>query len=163
MMAIVRWNPARDLMQMREEMDRLFSQFLRRGDGEEATWGQGMWAPAVDIYETEDAFMLKAELPGFSKDDVQIEVQENRLIIRGERKREEEVKEENYHRLERAYGRFERAFWLPTTVDTEKIQASFKDGVLELRLPKSEAAKPKQIAITPAEERSVPETAGAPA
>ena len=96
-MAIVRWNPARDLMQMREEMDRLFSQFLRRGEGEEATWGQGMWAPPVDIYETENAFMLKAEFPGFSKDDVQIEVQENCLIIRGERKREEEVKEEKYH------------------------------------------------------------------
>ena len=87
-MAIVRWNPARDLMQMREEMDRLFSQFVRRGDGEEASWAQGLWAPPVDIYETDDAFMLKAELPGFSKEDVSIEVHENRLIIRGERKRE---------------------------------------------------------------------------
>lgn len=151
-MAIVRWNPARDLMQMREEMDRLFSQFVRRGDGEEATWAQGQWAPPVDIYETDDAFMLKAELPGFSKEDVSIEVQENRLIIRGERKRETEAKEEQYHRLERTYGRFERAFWLPTTVDTEQIQATFKDGVLELRLPKSSAAKPKQIPITAAEE-----------
>jgi HSP20 family protein len=140
-MAIVRWNPTRDLMQMREEMDRLFTQFFRRGDGEEATWTQGLWAPPVDIYETDDAFVLKAELPGFRKEDVTIEMQENRLIIRGERKREEEVKEDQYHRLERAYGRFERAFWLPTTVDAEKIQATFKDGVLELRLPKSEAAK----------------------
>jgi HSP20 family protein len=149
-MAIVRWNPARDLMQMREEMDRLFNQFLRRGDGEEATWAQGLWAPPVDIYETDDAFMLKAELPGFSKEDVNIEIHENRLIIRGERKRETEAKEEQYHRLERAYGRFERAFWLPTTVDAEQIQATFKDGVLELRLPKSAAAKPKQIPITEA-------------
>jgi HSP20 family protein len=151
-MAIVRWNPARDLMPMREEMDRLFSQFMRRSDGEEGTWAQGLWAPPVDIYETDDAFMLKAELPGFSKEDVNIEVHENRLIIRGERKRESEAKEEQYHRLERAYGRFERAFWLPTTVDTEKIQATFKDGVLELRLPKSAAAKPKQIPISAAEE-----------
>ena len=146
-MAIVRWNPTRDLMQMREEMDRVFNQFLRRGDGEEATWGQGVWAPPVDIYETDDAFLLKADLPGFTKDDVTIEMQQNRLIIRGERKRETEAKEDQYHRLERAYGRFERAFWLPTTVDAEKIQATFKDGVLELRLPKSEAAKPKRIAI----------------
>ena len=146
-MAIVRWNPTRDLMQMREEMDRVFNQFLRRGDGEEATWGQGVWAPPVDIYETDDAFLLKADLPGFTKDDVTIEMQQNRLIIRGERKRETETKEDQYHRLERAYGRFERAFWLPTTVDAEKIQATFKDGVLELRLPKSEAAKPKRIAI----------------
>jgi HSP20 family protein len=136
-------------MQMREEMDRLFSQFVRRGEGEEATWAQGLWAPPVDIYETDEAFMLKAELPGFSKEDVSIEVQENRLIIRGERKRETEAKEEQYHRLERAYGRFERAFWLPTTVDTEQIQATFKDGVLELRLPKSSAAKPKQIPLGP--------------
>jgi HSP20 family protein len=138
-------------MQMREEMEHLFNEFLRRGDGAEATWGQGMWAPPVDIYETDDAFMLKAELPGFTRDDVSIEVQENRLIIRGERKHETEAKEEQYHRRERAYGRFERAFWLPATVDTEQIRASFKDGVLELRLPKSEKAKPKQIPITQAE------------
>jgi len=153
-MAIVRWNPTRDLTQMREEMDRLFGQFLRRGEGEEATWGQGLWAPPVDIYETDDAFMLKAELPGFTKDDVNIEVHENRLIIRGERKRETEAKEDQYHRVERAYGRFERAFWLPTTVDAEHIQASFKNGILEMRLPKSEKAKPKQIPITETEEAS---------
>jgi HSP20 family protein len=158
-MAIVRWNPTRDLMQMREEMDRLFTQFFRRGDGEEATWTQGVWAPPVDIYETDDAFVLKAELPGFRKEDVTIEMQDNRLIIRGERKREDEVKEDRYHRIERAYGRFERAFWLPTTVDAEKIQATFKDGVLELRLPKSEAAKPKRIAI--AEPEGARETAAA--
>jgi len=151
-MAIVRWNPTRDLTQMREEMDRLFGQFLRRGEGEEATWGQGLWAPPVDIYETDDAFMLKAELPGFTKEDVNIEIHENRLIIRGERKRETEAKEDQYHRLERAYGRFERAFWLPTTVDAEHIQASFKNGILEMRLPKSEKAKPKQIPITETEE-----------
>ena len=151
-MAIVRWNPTRDLTQMREEMDRLFGQFLRRGEGEEATWGQGLWAPPVDIYETDDAFMLKAELPGFTKEDVNIEVHENRLIIRGERKRETEAKEDQYHRLERAYGRFERAFWLPTTVDAEHIQASFKNGILEMRLPKSEKAKPKQIPIAEAED-----------
>jgi len=151
-MAIVRWNPQRDLMQMREEMDRMFNQFLRRGEGEEATLAQGLWAPPVDIYETDDAFMLKAELPGFTKEDVSIEIHENRLIIRGERKRETEAKEDQYHRLERAYGRFERAFWLPTTVDAEHIQATFNNGVLELRLPKSPAAKPKQIPITEAEE-----------
>ena len=151
-MAIVRWNPQRDLMQMREEMDRLFNQFLRRGEGEEATLAQGLWAPPVDIYETDNAFMLKAELPGFTKEDVSIEIHENQLIIRGERKRETEAKEDQYHRLERAYGRFERAFWLPTTVDAEHIQATFNNGVLELRLPKSPAAKPKQIPITEAEE-----------
>jgi HSP20 family protein len=151
-MALVRWSPERNLMQMREEMDRMFNQFFGRGgDGEEATWGQGIWAPPVDIYETDGAFVLKAELPGFTKEDVDIKIQGNQLILRGERKRETEAKEEQYHRIERAYGRFERAFWLPTTVDSEKIQATFKNGVLELRLPKSEAAKPKRIAITEAE------------
>jgi HSP20 family protein len=153
-MALARWNPGRDLMQMREEMDRLFNQFTRRGDGEEATWAGGIWAPPVDIYETDDAFMLKAEMPGFRKEDLQIELHDNRLTLRGERKQETDVKEEQYHRRERAYGRFERAFWLPVPVDADKIQATFKDGVLELRLPKSEAAKPKRIAISEAERAS---------
>ena len=147
-MALVQWNPARDLMRMREEMDRLFNQFLRPGDAEEGTWGRGMWPPPVDIHETDEAFVLKAELPGFTKEDVDIELHDNRLTLRGERKQETEVKEEQYRRRERTYGRFERTFWLPTTVDSEKIQATFKEGVLELRLPKSEAAKPKRIAIT---------------
>jgi HSP20 family protein len=162
-MAIVRWNPARDLMQMREEMDRLFNQFLGRSDAEEGALARGMWAPPVDIHETDDAFVLRAELPGFSKDDISIELHDNRLTLRGERKHTQEVKEEQYHRRERAYGRFERAFWLPTTVDAEKVQAGFKDGVLELRIPKSEAAKPKRIAITEAEGAPATETAGAAA
>jgi HSP20 family protein len=138
-------------MQMREKMDRLFSQFLRRGDGEEVSWGQGHWAPPVVSYETDSAFMPKAELPGFSKEDVNIEIHENRLIIHGEHKRETEARGDRYHRLERAYGRFERAFGLPTMVDAEHIQASFKNGVLELSLLKSATAKPKQIPITEAE------------
>ena len=154
-MALARLNPARDLMRMREEMDRLFSEFFRPGDGEEGTWMRGSWAPPVDIYETNEDFVLKAELPGFSKEDVQIELNGNRLTLRGERKHDTEAKEEQYHRIERAYGRFERVFWLPTTVDAEKIKANFANGVLELRLPKSEAAKPKRIAIT--------QTEGAPA
>jgi HSP20 family protein len=150
-MALARWNPARDIMQMREEMEHLFNQLTGRGDGEEASWGRGMWAPPVDIYETDDAFMLKAELPGFSKDDVQIELHDNRLTLRGERKQETEVKEEQYHRRERAYGSFQRSFQLPTAIDPERVMASFKDGILELRLPKSEKAKPKRIAISGAE------------
>ena len=150
-MALARWNPGRDLMRMREEMERMFREFFRPGDGEEATWMRGNWAPPVDIYETDEAFVLKAELPGFSKEDVQIELHGNRLTLRGERKHDTEAKEEQYHRLERAYGRFERVFWLPATVDAEKIKASFTNGVLELRLPKSEAAKPKRIAITETE------------
>jgi HSP20 family protein len=150
-MAIIRWNPAQDLMRMREEMDSLFQQFLRPGTSEEGSWGQGLWAPPVDIVETDDALVMKVELPGFSKDDIQIELHDNRLTLRGERKYEKEVKEEQYRRRERAYGRFERSFLLPTVIDQDKVTAEFKDGVLELRLPKSQEAKAKRIAVTEAE------------
>src|ERR671922_611307 len=146
-MAITRWTPMRNLMSFQDEMNRMFDQFARGGNGEEAGWGVRTWAPPVDIYETDDALILKAELPGVSKDDVSVEIHQNTLILRGQRKHEAEVKEDRYHRVERAYGTFQRSFVLPTLVDQEKVQASYTDGVLELRLPKSEAAKPKRIAI----------------
>jgi HSP20 family protein len=126
----------------------MFQEFFRGGTGEEAGWGLRTWTPAVDIYDTDDALVLKAELPGVSKDDVSIEIYNNTLILRGERKHEAEVKEGDYYRAERAYGTFQRSFVLPTMVDQDKVQATYTDGVLELRLPKSEAAKPKRIAIS---------------
>jgi HSP20 family protein len=137
----------RNLASFQDEMNRMFDQFFRGGNGEEAGWGVRPWAPPVDIYETDDALVLKAELPGMSKDDVSVEVHQNTLRLRGERKHEAEVKEDRYHRVERAYGTFQRSFVLPTVVDQEHVQATYKDGILELRLPKSEAAKPKRIAI----------------
>jgi HSP20 family protein len=146
-MAIARWTPMGNLQSFQDEMNRLFNQFFRGGTGEEAGWGLRTWTPPVDIYETDDALILKAELPGVSKDDVNVDIHNNTLILRGERKHEAEVKEENYHRVERAYGTFQRSFVLPTLVDQEHVQATYKDGVLELRLPKSEAAKPRRIAI----------------
>jgi HSP20 family protein len=149
--ALMRSSPARDLLSIRDEMNRLFNDFLGRAEGQEGAWLTGVWAPPVDIRETDDAVILKAELPGFSKDDVHIELHNNRLTLRGERKHEAEVKEEQYHRRERAYGSFQRAFLLPATIDQEQVTASFKNGILELRLPKSETAKPKRIAITGAE------------
>jgi HSP20 family protein len=147
-MALARWTPRGNLQSFQDEMNRMFNQFFQGGTGEEAGWGVRTWAPPVDIYETDDAVILKAELPGVSKDDVSIEIHQNTLILRGERKHEEEVKEDRYHRVERAYGTFQRSFVLPTVVDQEHVQATYHDGVLELRLPKSEAAKPKRIAIT---------------
>ena len=153
-MALARWNPAQDLMRMREEMNRVFGQFFRESEGEEGTWLTGAWTPPVDIHETAEALILKAELPGFSTDDVHVELHNNRLTLRGERKHEAEVKEEQYHRRERAYGSFQRSFQLPTTIDQDKVSASFQNGILELRLPKSEAAKPKRIAIGGAEART---------
>ncbi len=146
-MAVARWTPMGNLQSFQDEMNRLFHQFFRGGTGEEAGWGTYTWAPPVDIYETDEALVFQAELPGVSKDAVSIEIHQNTLSLRGERKHEAEVPEHRYHRTERAYGAFQRAFVLPTLVDQEKVQATYHDGMLELRLPKSEAAKPRRIAI----------------
>jgi HSP20 family protein len=147
-MALARWTPYRDLMAVRDEMNRVLNEAFGRGSTDESAWFSGAWSPPVDIYETDDALVMKAELPGFSRDDIHIEMKENTLVIRGERKREDEVKEGSYHRTERVYGAFQRSFLLPTTVDQEKVRASYKDGVLELRLPKVQAAQPKRISVT---------------
>jgi HSP20 family protein len=146
-MALAPWNPFRDFMSLRDEMNRLVNEFTGQGGGEGEMWRAGSWSPPVDIYETDDALIVKAELPGFSKEDVNIEIRDNALLLSGSRKREAEVKEENYHRMERSYGGFQRSFLLPTTIDQEKVTASYKDGVLELRLPKVESAKARRIAI----------------
>ena len=147
-MAIARWNPYRDMMTVRDEMNRVFNEFFGRGSQEEGTWYAGVWSPPVDIYETDEALIMKAELPGFSKDDISIEIKENTLVMKGERKRQDEVKEGNYHRTERVYGAFQRSFLLPTTVEHDKVKASYKDGILELHLPKAPAAQPKRIAVS---------------
>jgi len=105
------------------------------------------WAPRVDIRETDDALLVQAELPGIDKKDVQLEVKDGVLTLSGERRYEKDVKEENVHRVERVYGRFSRSFSLPSNVDANKVDADMKDGVLEVRLPKRESAKPKAISI----------------
>jgi HSP20 family protein len=146
-MAVARWTPMAHLLPLQQEMNRVFDQFFRGGNGGEVSWGQYTWAPPVDIYETDDALVLTADLPGVPKDAVNIEIHQNTLMLRGERKPAAEVPADRYHRAERAYGPFQRSFVLPTLVDQEHVQASYHDGVLELRLPKSEAAKPRRIAI----------------
>jgi HSP20 family protein len=148
MMTLVRWHRARDVHAMQNEMSRLLDGFLRGGMPDMGARRRDSWTPAVDIYEGDEAFTLKAELPGFSKDDVQVEIKDNRLTLKGERKRETDVKEAQYHRVERVYGAFQRSIKLPAVVDAEKAEAIFKDGVLKLTLPKAEKAKPKQISIT---------------
>jgi HSP20 family protein len=147
-MALVRWSPFHDLLSVRDEMNRLFNDAFGRASGEEGVWASGAWVPPVDIYETDDAIVMKAELPGFSKDEVSIELKDHTLLMKGERKRDSEVKDEHFHRMERSYGSFQRSFLLPEMVDQEKVSATYKDGVLELRLPKAETAKPKRIAIS---------------
>jgi HSP20 family protein len=146
-MALARWTPTGNLASFQHEMNRMFNDFFRGGNGEEAGSGLGAWTPPVDTYETDDALVIQVDLPGVSKDDVSVDVHQNTLILRGQRKPDAGVPQDRYHRVERTYGTFQRSFVLPTTVDQEKVQATFKDGVLELHLPKSAAAKPRRIAI----------------
>jgi HSP20 family protein len=150
-MGIVRL-PFRDLGSIQERMNRLFDESFRGlapRPGAEEDWALGgSWAPVVDIYEQEGNIVLKAEVPGVDPKDVDILVENNVLTLRGERKFDTEVKRDNYHRVERAYGAFSRSFTLPSVVDTEKIKADYKDGVLRVTLPQKEEAKPKQISIS---------------
>ena len=145
-MAISRWDPFRDLNVLQDRMNRLFNDAGRgwRTDEPAATT---TWSPAVDIFETENEIVVKAELPGVDRKDISLNLENNVLTLKGERKFEKETKEENYHRIERAYGGFSRAFSIPATVDEEKIRADYQDGILRIALPKKEQVRPKQIRI----------------
>jgi HSP20 family protein len=145
-MAIVRWEPFRDLMTTQREFDRLFKEAFNPFFGENDL-STRTWAPPVDIFEDENDIVLKAELPGVDPKDVEVKVEDNTLYLKGERKFEKEVKEENYHRVERSYGSFARSFSLPNSINAEKVKAEYKDGLLTLTLPKREEAKPKTIKI----------------
>jgi HSP20 family protein len=145
-MAIVRWEPFRDLVTAQRDFDRLFRGAFSSQLGE-TELSTRSWAPPVDIYETEEAIVLKAELPGVDPKDVEVRVEDNTLYLKGERKFEKEVKEQNYHRVERSYGSFARSFSLPNSINTDQVKAEFKDGMLTLTMPKREEAKPKSIKI----------------
>ncbi len=139
-MAVVRWDPTRELASMEiDRLNRMFSNFFEPMNR--------TWSPAVDIVETDEEVVLKAELPDMKREDIGITFENNTLTIRGERKLDETIKRENYHRLERFYGQFSRSFTLPATIDAARISASYKDGVLTVRLPQREEAKPKQIEV----------------
>ena len=145
-MAVVKWDPFRDLISIQDRMNRLFEQTLSRSRGEEEAAGAA-WTPAVDIYETLDTIVIKAELPGVVREDIEIQIDDNTLTLKGERRFSKDVQEESYLRIERTYGSFHRCFTLPATIHQEKIRAVCRDGVLELTLPKAEGSKPKRIAI----------------
>jgi len=145
-MAVVKWDPFRDLVSIQDRMNRLFEQTLSRSRGEEGVTAT-TWTPAVDIYETADTIVMKAELPGVAREDIQIQIDGSTLTLKGERRFAKDVQEESYLRIERAYGSFHRSFTLPATVQPEKVRALFKDGVLELTLPKAEDSKPKRISV----------------
>jgi HSP20 family protein len=147
-MTLVRWRPMRDMAGIHEEVNNIFDRFFGRNiwdDGE--TIDNQNWYPRVDISENDDEFLVKTELPGMKKDDVQITYANGTLKIEGERKQEKIDKNVNYHRVESTYGKFCRVFQIPTQVQSDKIVADFKDGVLNIRLPKAEEVKPKTIDV----------------
>jgi HSP20 family protein len=144
MRILSRWEPARGVTTLQDQINRLFNDSFPRTD-EEASLSA--WAPAVDIYETEHELVVKADLPEVEPKDLDIRVENNILTIRGERKFEKKVNEDNYLRVERAYGSFARSFTLTNTVNAEAIKADYQNGVLTLSIPKREEAKPKQIKV----------------
>ena len=147
MMNLVKWSPWREMPTLQNRFNRLFDDpFFRVGQMDDDA-GMGLWNPAVDLYEKDDHFMIKAELPGVDKKDIKIDLQDRILTLSGERTYDNEVKEENYYRRERSYGKFQRAFTLPADVDSDKIKAEFKDGVLQIEVPKPEEKKAKQVTV----------------
>jgi len=149
-MALIRWEPARELATFQNEMNRLFNTFFEPGQGGNGgSAGAGRrWIPAMDLVETEDDFVLRADLPGLTEKDVNIELEDNVLTISGERKAEHEERKEGYYRIERASGSFSRTLTLPEGVDPQKVQANFDRGVLEVRIPKPEQRKPRKVTIS---------------
>jgi HSP20 family protein len=144
MTTITRWGRVPTFNTLQEQMNKLFeSSFQNQGDNSAITG----WAPSVDIYETENELVLKADLPGINEKDIDIRVENNMLTLRGERQFEKTVKEDNYLRVERNYGSFSRTFGLPNTVNTEGVSAEYKNGVLTVQLPKRAESKPKQIKV----------------
>jgi HSP20 family protein len=146
MNAITRWDQPRGLTFLQDQVNRLFEDNFTRdrsGHADLATW-----APPVDIYETENELVLKADLPGLQEKDIDVRVENNMLTIRGERKFEKDVTEDNYLRVERAYGSFTRSFSLPNTVSSESVRAEYRNGILTLHMAKREESKPKQIKIS---------------
>lgn len=146
-MSIIRWEPFRDLVSTHDHFSQLFNETFARAFGDQQEVSPRAWVPPVDIGETEDSLVLKAELPGIKPDDVEIRVEDNTLYLKGERRFEKEVKEENLHRVERSYGTFSRSFALPSSIDSDKVKAEYQNGILTLSMPKREEAKPKTIKI----------------
>jgi HSP20 family protein len=155
-MALIRWEPARELQSIQQEMNRLFGTVF---DGPEGSPGNGVavrrWIPAMDLVEDDGHYLLRADLPGLSEDDIKIELEGDVLTISGERASEHEERKEGYRRLERASGRFARSLTLPEGVDPDRIEAGFDRGVLEVRIPKPQERKPHRVAIQVGEKQAV--------
>ena len=144
-MALVRWDPAREVDSLQNEVNRVFDVFF--GNGGEGGVRARRWLPAMDLVETGDHLVLRADLPGLSREDVQIEIKDGVLTVSGERKAEHDEKSEGFYRVERSFGTFARQLSLPDGIDAESIAADFDKGVLEVRIPKPEQRKPHRVAI----------------
>jgi HSP20 family protein len=151
--AIVRWEPFRELSSLQTEMNRLFNAAFDAPTG--GNGGARRWTPAMDLLETDDAFVIRADLPGISESDVSVELEDNVLTVSGDRKIEHEDKREGFYRVERSYGSFSRSLTLPKGVDPEAVNASFDRGVLEVRVPKPEQRKPRKIEISGGDPRTI--------
>lgn len=152
-MAIIRWDPFRDLITIREKMNPLFEEAVI-SRGEEKDLVSSSWTPTVDIFETENELVLSAEVPGINEKDIEIKIEDNTLTLRGERKFEKETKEENYHRIERAYGSFFRSFSLPLYINQDNIKAEHLNGILKIIMPKKPELKPRKVKILTAENKN---------
>ena len=146
---LTRWNPLRELQAMQNQFNSLFEPFGRLGLGQE-DWLPSTWVPAVDIEESGDTLFVRAEVPGLKPEDIDIRFENGVLTIRGERRFENQGGDRNFHRVERAYGSFTRSFTLPSSVDADRVSANYRDGVLELTMPKRDEAKPRRIQINAA-------------
>ncbi|RME67020.1 MAG: Hsp20/alpha crystallin family protein, partial [Nitrospirae bacterium] len=142
-MSIMRWSPMKELEEMRRDMERLFEEFFKPVRRRWYLPEEGVIVPNIELYDRKTELVLRAELPGVKKDDIHLTISDDRLTIKGEMKKEEEVSEDNYYISEIRYGTFSRTITLPYDVDSEKVKATFKDGILEVVLPKKEEARPK--------------------
>ena|SRR5437868_4130758 len=146
-MAVTRWDPFRDLNILQERMNRVFEDAAGRRWKSDEPAATTSWSPAVDISETDREILVQAELPGINRKDIALQVENNVLTLKGDRRFEKETRQENYHRIERSYGGFSRTFAIPAIVDESGIRADFKDGILKIALPKKEQMKARQIKI----------------
>ena len=148
MSTIVRWDPFKEVATLQDRMNRVFGEAWGRTHRPDEDYISGSWMPAVDVRESKDALEISTELPGIEPKEVEVCVENGVLTLKGSRQFEKATEGETYHRVERAYGSFERSFSLPTNVDPERVQAVYRHGVLHLTLPKREEAKPRSISIT---------------
>jgi HSP20 family protein len=147
-MPFAHWDPVRELLALQERMNRLIDQTLSRTRSEGELSSTGAWSPAVDLYESEKSLILKAELPEVRQDDIELRIDDDRVTLRGERRANEAISEKQFVRMERSYGPFHRTFELPTSIDTDKVKADFKKGILTVTMPKKVSEKSRQIPIS---------------